>query len=147
LKEKKIQKINNPESDTVNNQGKISILPEDQPNSLIDLINLLKEIKLRILNKIDKKQYFFQKSLENEVYNINKKLNPFQIKTCYIKYIYKFNIKNLVELVCPISKNSNKKYLKILDLYIKEILYLSLEKSVFLNKNHLFLLNNFNKNE
>jgi hypothetical protein len=122
-------------------------LPKNQPNNLINLIDLLKKIKLRILNKINKKQYFFQKSLENEVYDTNKKLNLFQIKIRYIKYIHKFNIKNLVELIRPISKDLSKKYLEILDLYIKKILYLSLKKFIFLNKNHLFLLNNFNKNK
>jgi hypothetical protein len=85
--------------------------------------------------------------LENEIYDINKKLNLFQIKIYYIKYIYKFNIKNLIELARLISKDSNKKYLEILDLYIKKILYLNLKKFIFLNKNHLFLLNNFNKNK
>ena len=122
-------------------------MPEDQSNSLIDLIDLLREVKLKILNKIDKKQCLFQKSLENEVYNTNEKLSPFQIKTRYIEYINKFNIKTLVKLVHLISKDSSKKLLEILDLYIKEVLYLSLEKSVFLNKNYLFLLNSFNKNK
>jgi hypothetical protein len=147
LKKKQAQEINNPKTNTINNQGEINILPKDQSKNSINLIDLLKEIKLKILNKIDKKQYLFQKSLENKIYNINKKLNPFQIKICYIKYIYKFNIKNLIKLTCPISKNSNKKYLEILNLYIKKILYLNLKKSIFLNKNHLFLLNNFNKNK
>jgi hypothetical protein len=69
--------INNLEEIELSDQGEISILFKNQSNNLIDLINLLKKIKLKILNKIDKKQYFFQKSLENEIYNINKKLNFF----------------------------------------------------------------------
>jgi hypothetical protein len=55
LKEKEIQRISNPESNIVNNQGEANVLPEDQPNSPIDLINPLKEVKLKILNKINKK--------------------------------------------------------------------------------------------
>jgi hypothetical protein len=55
LKKKKIQKINNPEFNIINDQGKINILPKDQLNNLINLINLLKKIKLKILNKINKK--------------------------------------------------------------------------------------------
>ena len=77
LKEKTLVRPSSLEAEKSNNQGEVSILPEDQPNSLIDLVNLLKEIKLRILNKIDKKQCLFQKSLENKVYNTSEKLSLF----------------------------------------------------------------------
>jgi hypothetical protein len=55
LKKKEIQRINNPKSNAVNNQKETNVLPEDQLNNLINLIDLLKKIKLKILNKINKK--------------------------------------------------------------------------------------------
>jgi hypothetical protein len=127
--------INNLEEKKSNNYKNNNILSKNQLDNLINFINLsdlLKKIKLKTLNKINKKQYLFQKNLKNEVYNINKKLNFFQIKNHYIKYIYKFNIKDLIILICSISTNSNKKLLKILNLYIKKNLYLNLKKFIFI---------------
>jgi hypothetical protein len=150
LREKQAQVISNPEEEEPSDHGDNSILPENQPDNLVDLIDfsdLLREVKLKILSKMDKKQRLFQESLENEVYDASEKLSPFQIKNRYVEYISKFHIKDLIALARSIFKDSSEKSLEILDLYIKEVLYLSLEKSVFMNKNYLFLLNSFDKTE
>jgi hypothetical protein len=104
-------------------------------------IEPLEEAKEVFLATYSKKEEEYLKKLSSFKLDPKDKLSPFQIKTRYIDYINKYNIKDLVDLVTPLSKEEIA--LDILVLNLKEILYLSLEKSIFLNKTHLNILNSF----
>ena len=53
---------------------------------------IIKQAKEAFLNKYSKKEEQFNKELSNFKLNSQEKLSLFQIKTCYIKYINKYNI-------------------------------------------------------
>jgi hypothetical protein len=108
-------------------------------------IEPLEEAKEVFLATYSKKEEEYLKKLSSFKLDPKDKLSPFQIKTRYIDYINKYNIKDLVDLVTPLSKEEIA--LDILVLNLKEILYLSLEKSIFLNKTHLNILNSFQPNK
>ncbi len=91
------------------------------------------------------KQKGYLKELSNFKLDPKDKLSPFQIKTKYIKYISKYNLDDLISFTTPLEKH--KIVLEILVLNLKDILYLSLEKSIFLNKVHFNILNNFENNK
>ena len=63
------------------------------------------------------------------------------MKTRYLEFITSKDKQVLLKLVTPLSKE--EKVLEVLVNHLKEMLYLSLEKSLFLNKVHLNLLNSF----
>ena len=63
------------------------------------------------------------------------------MKTRYLEFITSKDKQVLLKLVAPLSKE--EKVLEVLVDHLKEMLYLSLEKSLFLNKVHLNLLNSF----
>jgi Orsellinic acid/F9775 biosynthesis cluster protein D len=112
-------------------------------NSILD--DPLERAKEVFLTKFNKKEERFQKELNSFELDSKEKLSPFQIKTRYIEYINKYNIKDLIDLVVPLKED--EKVLEVLVLNLKEVLYLSLDKSIFLNKVHLNILNSFEDNK
>jgi hypothetical protein len=59
LKEKKPEIIDTIKCNKANNLREVSTLLENNSQSFLNLINPLKEIKLKVLNKMNKKQYLF----------------------------------------------------------------------------------------
>ena len=108
-------------------------------------LNELNQAKEVFLANFAEKQKGYLKELSNFKLDPQDKLSPFQIKTRYIEYISKYNLEDLVGFIAPLSKED--KVLKVLVLNLKDILYLSLEKSIFLNKVHLNILNSFEDNK
>ena len=128
-------------------KSKVSIHSSEveSSGSSLNLIEPLKQAKEVFLAKYSKKEEKYLEKLSSFKLDSKEKLSPFQIKTRYIEYINKYNTKDLVDLVAPLSKE--EKELEVLVLNLKEILYLSLEKSIFLNKIHLNILNSFEPNK
>jgi hypothetical protein len=122
----------------INLKEKLSL--NNNSNSLEEL-SILEQAKQAFLANFSKKEDLFLNKLNNIKINSKEKLTPFQTKTRYLEYINKHNIKDLVDLIKPLDKN--EKILKVLVLNLEEMLYLSLEKSIFLNRYHLNLLNSF----
>jgi superfamily II DNA helicase RecQ/predicted RNA binding protein with dsRBD fold (UPF0201 family) len=119
-----------------------SILGLSSPTEYIEPLEQAKDL---FLAKYSKKEEQFLNKLSSFKLDPKEKLTPFQVKTRYIEYISKHNTKDLVDLVSPLSKE--ELVLEVLVLNLKEILYLSLEKSIFLNKIHLNILNSFEPNK
>src|SRR5450432_258452 len=71
-------------------------------------------------------------------------LTPFQKKTRYIQFLDTKNLRSLSSLGSPIKENEEP-LLFILSLNLKELLYLSLEKSSYISNVHLQHLNSFQK--
>lgn len=71
-------------------------------------------------------------------------LSTFQIKTRYLEFLQNKDKQKLLKLLQPLSKEEQA--LGVVVDVLKEMLYLSLEKSLFLNKIHLNLLNSFQLN-
>ena len=140
LKEKDIEQGSISNSRATSLDIESSILDPETSKS-----NSLEEAKNTFLSSFKKKEEGFLEKLSSFKLNPKEKLSPFQIKTRYTEYINKYNIKDLVDLTCPISKDENQ--IEILVFYLKEILYLSLEKVTFLSKIYLFLLNSFKKDK
>jgi superfamily II DNA helicase RecQ len=88
-----------------------------------------------------KKKIDFEKKFNSCKIDPIDNLSPFQTKTRYTEFINQFPLKDLVDLYRPLDKEEEP--LEILVVNLKEILYLSLEKSIYLNKIHLNLLNSF----
>ena len=105
----------------------------------------LSSVKDAFLARFSQKEQGFLEELNSFTLDSREKLSPFQIKTRYVEYISKYNIQDLQSLVVPVT--SEEKVLEVLVLNLKEILYLSLEKSIFLNKIHLNILNSFEDNK
>ena len=117
----------------------------DRSRSSSPRINSIEKAKEAFIANYSIKKKIYLKKLSSFKLDPREKLSPFQIKTRYIEYINKYNIKDLVNLVAPLSKE--EKVLEVLVINLKEILYLSLEKSIFLNKIHLNILNSFEDNK
>ena len=117
----------------------------DRLRSSSPRIDSIERAKESFIANYFKKEEIYLEKLSSFKLDPKEKLSPFQIKTRYIEYINKYNIKDLVDLVAPLSKE--EKVLEILIINLKEILYLSLEKSIFLNKIHLNILNSFKDNK
>jgi superfamily II DNA helicase RecQ len=115
--------------------------PSPSSSSLIS-INQAKEA---FITSFTKKQTEFKASLDSFKLDPKEKLSPFQVKTRYIEYISRYNIQDLVDLIVPLNKE--ELVLEILVLNLKELLYLSLDKIVFLNKSLLNILNSFEDNK
>jgi hypothetical protein len=111
-------------------------------SSRIDALEQAKEV---FLASSSKKEEQYLEELSSFTLDPKDKLSPFQVKTRYIEYINKYSVKDLVELVAPLKEN--EKVLEVLVLNLEELLYLSLEKTVFLNKIHLNILNSFEDNK
>ena len=109
------------------------------------IIDPLKEAKEAFKANFLKKEEDYLEELNSFNLDVKKKLSFFQIKTHYIEYINKYNIKDLVNLVKLLKKE--EKLLEILIINLKEVLYLSLNKAIFLNKVHLNVLNSFEPNK
>jgi len=107
--------------------------------------NSIQNIKQAFLSNFSKKEESFNKTLQSYQLDPKEKLSLFQQKTRYSEYINKFKIKDLVDLNNPLKEEEI--VLNILISNLKEILYLSLEKSIFLTKLHLNILNSFEANK
>lgn len=110
-------------------------------NSLVPNISL----KEAFLASINNKEEELKEELSSFSINPNDILTPFQKRSRYPEYISFKTNKVLVELVAPIKKD--ELILNVLIINLKELLYLSLEKSTFLNKVHLNILNSFEDNK
>ena len=101
--------------------------------------------KEAFLANISKKQQSYKEELSNFSLSSKDTLTPFQKRSRYPEYISLKTNKVLVELVAPVAKE--ELVLEVLVLNLKELLYLSLEKSTFLNKVYLNILNSFEDNK
>lgn len=117
---------------------------EPIPSSVVES-SRLREVKERLLEQYSIKEQRYKDTLGSFKLDLREKLSPFQIKTRYPDYINKFNIADLQSFVSPPS--SKEDVLSVLLLNLKEILYLSIEKSILLNKVHLNILNSFEDNK
>src|SRR5450432_2969572 len=86
--------------------------------------------------KLEKKMSIYSLSQEEP-------LTSFQKKTRYIQFLNKKNLRSLSSLGSPIKED--EELLFILSLNLKELLYLSLEKSSYISNIHLKHLNSFQK--
>jgi hypothetical protein len=118
-----------------------------EPSSSIRDNSLLPNIssKEAFLASINRKEEELKEELSSFSLNSNDLLTPFQKRSRYPEYISFKTNKVLVELVAPIKED--ELVLEILIINLKELLYLSLEKSTFLNKVHLNILNSFEDNK
>ena len=118
-----------------------------EPSSSIRDNSLLPNIssKEAFLASINNKEEELKEELSSFSINPNDILTPFQKRSRYPEYISFKTNKVLVELVAPIKKD--ELILNVLIINLKELLYLSLEKSTFLNKVHLNILNSFEDNK
>jgi hypothetical protein len=101
--------------------------------------------KEAFLASISRKQQSYKEELSSFSLSLKNLLTPFQKRTRYLEYISLKTNKVLVELVAPVLKEEI--VLEVLVLNLKELLYLSLEKSTFLNKTYLNILNSFEDNK
>ena len=108
-------------------------------------IDNIERAKEAFIASYSQKEERYLEELSSFKLDPKEKLSPFQIKTRYIEYINKYNIQDLVALGAPLSKE--EVVLEVLVLNLKEMLYLSLEKSIFLNKVDLNILNSFEDNK
>ena len=118
-----------------------------EPSSSIKDSSLLPNIGLKeaFLAFINNKEEQLKEKLSSFSIDPNEILTPFQKRSRYPEYISLKTNKVLVELVAPIKKDEI--VLNVLIINLKELLYLSLEKSTFLNKVHLNILNSFEDNK
>ena len=118
-----------------------------EPSSSIRDNSLLPNIssKEAFLASINNKEEELKEELSSFSINPNDILTPFQKRSRYPEYISFKTNKVLVELVAPIKKD--ELILNVLIINLKELLYLSLEKSTFLNKVYLNILNSFENNK
>lgn len=93
------------------------------------------------LKEFESKKKEIKEKLSNFKLDLNDKLTLFQTKTRYIEFITKYKREDLINLSSLLSKE--EELLEVLIVNLKELLYLSLEKSIFLNKVHLNHLNSF----
>ena len=105
----------------------------------------MEQAKEAFMASYSKKEALYLDKLSSFKLDPKEKLTPFQIKTRYPEYINKYSLEELVALVAPLSKE--EVVLEVLVLNLKELLYLSLDKSIFLNKVHLNILNSFKDNK
>jgi len=93
------------------------------------------------LKEFKSKKKEIKEKLSNFKLDLNDKLTLFQTKTRYIEFITKYKREDLINLSSLPSKE--EELLEVLIVNLKELLYLSLKKSIFLNKVHLNHLNSF----
>jgi len=128
-----------PSSLSIRVNSVISIIEGDEDNrdehldSLSLASSFLKEFKV--------KEEEFKEGRVPFSLSSQEKYSTFQMKTRYLEFITSKDKQVLFKLVAPLSKE--EKVLEVLVNHLKEMLYLSLEKSLFLNKVHLNLLNSF----
>ena len=100
--------------------------------------------KVLFLQDLEVKEEKLQKKLSKFQLNKEDNLTPFQIRTRYINFLNNRNLQDLVSL-SNLSKKEEDISINILVLNLQEILYLSIERSFYLNKISLNLLNSFEK--
>ena len=122
-----------------------SLISDNPNNTTLTLIEPLEKAKEVFLATYQKKEDAFISNLYSFKLDPKDKLSPFQAKTKYVEYISKYPIKDLVDLVSPLKEG--EEVLEVLILNLKEVLYLSLDKTTFLSKIHLNILNSFEANK
>jgi hypothetical protein len=107
---------------------------EEEDNDLLKASALFKQ------DLLDKEKELDQE-LNSFTFDKSKKLTTFQVRTRYPEFISKYNLEELRELCrTPIKEEIG---LEILVLNLKELLYLSLNKALYLPKVALNSLNSF----
>jgi len=107
--------------------------------------DLFKQASSLFIQEVQSKRDAINNKSNSFTLNPNEKLTPFQMKTKYIEFLSSRDLSQLSSLVSPISKEEEE--LSILNTSLQEVLYLSLEKSTFLIRIHLNILNSFEKNK
>jgi hypothetical protein len=107
---------------------------EEEDNDLLKASALFKQ------DLLDKEKELDQE-LNSFTFDKSEKLTTFQVRTRYPEFISKYNLEELRELYrTPVKEEIS---LEILVLNLKELLYLSLDKALYLPKVALNSLNSF----
>lgn len=105
---------------------------------------LLKRASSQLVQDFNLKKEELRKQLATYTLSPQDVLTPLQRKTKYVQYLAGRDFKSLALLASPCKEEEEEEsLLSILVLNLKELLYLSLEKTAFLNDIHLQHLNSF----